>query len=272
MKPAIGRMSWRAWPVLVCMGCLTPGGAQQALSPAEENTGANRSIARVITGHYAYSTLSGARPRGTEEFRLTVFRDGSRQIMMWLDLFAKDAQFTSGVSSDARGGPREAYVHYWNQGAFKGSAWIRVDGPRLQLHSRGPAGEVSQQLDVPEQFSLGTHPISGDGWHFWYVDQTAGSGTSSLGMLEASADTASPVTIALRALPFARLGEENVTTPAGSFHTVHYRFNGANDLWVMATDHILVKSESVQSDRSYVLTQLSTQSVCEPAAGCAAKN
>lgn len=131
----------------------------QAPMPRAENTGPNASIVRRAGGTYAYTTISDGRHRGEEHFQLLVHPDGSRTMMIWHDLSARNAQFSVvlGVASSFR--PLEAYVSYWNGGQFKGSAMFSVDAGRLTAQSRGPAGPRSETIDVPQRFSTGVNDL-----------------------------------------------------------------------------------------------------------------
>ena len=231
-----------------------PVAAQTA--PAPENSGANASITRGASGKYAYRATDG-RARGEERFQLMVHPDGSRTMLMWHDLFARNAQFSVTLRVDADYRPLDAFVSYWNGGAYKGASRITVDGADLAVNYRGPAVEFEQELAVPEHFSLGTHPVAGDGWHVANVDAAAG-GTQMLRLasVEASADATRPVLVTLVPLKVERLGSERVTVGAGTFDTTHYRLAGVNDIWVLEQDLLVVKSAMTARGLEYELTEL----------------
>ena len=152
--------------VVALPGIASQAHAQQPASPAE-NEGPNASIARWAEGEYAYLEAATGAQRGFERFRLTVHPDGSRTLLMWHDLTARNAQFTVMLRTEPSFRPLEASVSYWNAGQYKGFASLMVDGETLHLSSSGSYGTVEQEVAVPEQFSIGSHPISGDGWHLW---------------------------------------------------------------------------------------------------------
>ena len=224
---------------------------------SNENTGPNRSIVRSATGTYAYRTMKGARLRGSEHFQLFVYPDGSRSLQIWHDLFARDAQFNVTLRVAANYRPIEAFVSYWNAAQFKGSSLFRVQGASLTGQSSGPAGLVNQTLDVPEKFSIGTHPVAADGWHTAFFDPSGpDSQPISLVSVEASADLSKPVLGSMVSMPLVRVGRETIRVPAGKFVTTHYRLAGGNDLWVLDRDLLVVRSSVPGRDRDYVLTQL----------------
>ena len=237
--------------------CMTPAAVARG-APVAENTGPNAAIVRRASGTYRYETLGDARRRGEERFTLLVHPDGSRTLNVWHDLAARNAQFTVVLRTAADFRPLEAYVSYWNGARFKGSAHFLVDGGRLTATSRGPAGRVPQELDVPARFSIGTHPVAGDGWHAAASYDLARGGRQTLQFysLEASTDLARPVLGTLRPLEAERVGEEEVEVPAGRFKAVRWRLSGVNDLWVVGEDQLVVKSVIAARDLQYVLTEL----------------
>lgn len=226
-------------------------------APAAENTGPNTTIVRRASGVYRYESLKEGRRRGEERFTLLVHPDGSRTLNVWHDLAARNAQFTVVLRAAADFRPLEAFVSYWNGGQFKGSAHFLVDGSRLTAQSRGPAGLVPQALDVPAVFSMGTHPVAGDGWHTAGYDLARG-GRQALQFysLEASTDLTKPVLGTLRPLEIERVGDEDVEVPAGRFRATRWRLSGVNDLWVVGEDRLVVKSVIGVRDLQYVLTEL----------------
>lgn len=250
-----------ALALCACMGIAPAPLPGQAASPparqaAAEHTGRNAAIVRRASGTYRYETLSDARARGEERFQLFVHPDGTRTLTVWHDLAARNAQFTVVLRAAADFRPLEAFVSYWNAASFKGSTHFLVDGAVLTATSRGPYGQVSQSLEVPPVFSIGTHPVAGDGWHTAGYDGARG-GLQVLNLLsvEASADLTLPALGTLVPLTVERLGEEQIDVPAGRFTAVRWRLAGVNDLWVVGEDRLVVKSVIAARDLQYVLTQ-----------------
>lgn len=223
-------------------------------APVTENTGPNTVILRRASGTYRYESISDARLRGEERWQFFAYADGSRMLLMWHDLFARNAQFTALLRTAETFRPLEAFVSYWNGGAFKGSAHFRVDGLTLHADSAGPYGVRSQTIRVPERFSIGTHPVAGDGWHTWTGDDKVKGvqhGTSY--GLEASADLTKPILGSLAPLELEFLGEGAVEVPAGRFAVRHVRLAGMNDLWITRQDRLVIKSVIAARDLQYVL-------------------
>ncbi|MBU6379002.1 MAG: hypothetical protein KJS95_10780 [Gammaproteobacteria bacterium] len=221
----------------------------------------NVSAIRVARGSYRNETIAGGERRGSESFELVVHPDGSRTLSISSDLSSRGAWFTVvlRVAGDFR--PLEAYASYWNGGRFKGSGRFVVDGGRLIGEASGPvSGLQRRESDVPARFSIGAHPVSGDGWHTANFD-SAGPRQQQLNLysVEASADREQPVLGKLLLLPVEYVGEETIDVPAGRFVTTRYRLAGMNDLWVHGQDRIVIKSELPARGLRYVLTSLQAQ-------------
>jgi len=227
-------------------------GERAAGTPAP--AGGNASVRRWAEGEYAYSTLRGGRDRGWERFRMTVHADGTRTLLMWHGLRARSAQFTSLLRSSASFEPLEAWVSYWNDGRHKGSASIFRDGDALDLESRGTWGTYRERTVVSSPFSIGTHPVAGDGWHLWV--ESLGPGPARVFGLEAGVEQDKPIRGALREMPFERIGEERIAVPAGEFDTVHYRLGGRTDVWLHGEDRLMIRMRNESADREYALTRL----------------
>ena len=90
MQPRIGRVT--GWACGLLLAVLVPPNA--AAAAAQENTGPNANLLRQASGRYTYRTLTDGRERGVEAFDMFVHRDGSRTLMIWHDLWARNAQFT----------------------------------------------------------------------------------------------------------------------------------------------------------------------------------
>jgi len=214
----------------------------------------NAAITRRAAGTYRYADLKSGAVRGEERWQFFAHPDGSRTLLMWHDLAARNAQFSVILRADERLRPIEAFVNYWNGGAFKGSALFRVDGNRLTADARGPSGLRTDVVAVPESFSIGTHPVAGDGWHTWSTSPTAkGVQQSMLYAVEASADTTKAVLGTLTPLTIEYLGEETVDVPAGRFQALHVRIAGVNDLWITPRDRLVVKSVITARNLQYDL-------------------
>ena len=243
-----------AWSMVICL-LFTPYATPQSVA-VPENTGPNSSIARRASGVYRYESIKDGRVRGEERWQFLAHPDGSRTMLMWHDLAARNAQFTVVLRVAASFRPIDAFVSYWNGGKFKGSALFHITGKQLIANSFGPYGARQETIAVPEKFSLGSHPVAGDGWHTWTLDPLLpGVQSSTLYALEASTDLSKPVLGTLQSLQIEKIGPETITVPAGKFSTIHYRLSGLNDLWITAQDRLVVKSVIAARDLQYVLVE-----------------
>jgi hypothetical protein len=229
--------------------------------PLPQPGGANPAILRAAEGRYEYRTLRDGRMRGWERFRLTVHPDGTRTLLMWHDLAARNAQFTVALRADASLRPLQAYASYFAGGRHKGSTLLTAREGALDVASRGPAGTITKTLVAPPKYSFGTHPITADGWHTWLEGPaTGGEQEATVFGLEASADLSRPILGEFRPVPFRRLGKERIAVAAGVFDTVHYLLGGS-DIWVTEQDRIMVRFRTERSDRDYELVELRTTGV-----------
>lgn len=217
--------------------------------------------ARVVDGEYRSVGIAGGERRGGERFHLVVHSDGTRTLSISSDLTWRNSWFTVVLQSAANFRPLEAYASYWSGGRYKGSGHFLVQGERLFAESNGPdSGRQQQETAVPVRFSMGTHPVSADGWHTADLDtSTPTKRQFQLYSVEASADTAKPVLGTLVPLEVEYVGEEIIEVPAGRFTTQRYRLAGMNDLWVHGTDRIVIRSELPARGLRYVLTSLNAR-------------
>jgi hypothetical protein len=234
------------------------GAAAQAPAPARpENTGPNASITRWAEGKYVYQTTDGKRQRGWEKFHLNVHPDGTRTLMMWNDIFARNNQYTVTLRADANFRPLQAYISYWTENGFKGSSFIAIDGGRLEAIANGPNGRNTQAIDVPVNVSIGGHPVAGDGWHMWYENPGA-KGEQAIGQMynvESSSDLSRPVLGQMVPMKFENFGKEKITVPAGTFDTVKYKISGTSDAWLLMPDRIMIRVVNPGRGLDYVLTE-----------------
>jgi hypothetical protein len=211
----------------------------------------NASLVRVIDGRYENRAAGTGNVLGTEHFRLNVHSDGTRCIAIWSNSASRGTQITSNVCVDAAFRPLEAYARYWIGGKYRGSAWIRVNGTRLNLVSQAGTQPGSMDLDVPAAFSLGTHPISADAWHVAALGASTQAEATSF-TLNPSGDAGTPLLGALVKIPIVRLADEEVSVPAGRFKARHLRLSGLTDYWATGDDWLVVKSTSSAGERVLV--------------------
>ncbi|MSO97155.1 MAG: hypothetical protein EXR11_02900 [Rhodospirillaceae bacterium] len=238
-------------------GAASTASAQVQASPTPENTGPNSNIVRWAEGKYIYRTADGKRERAWERFHLNTHPDGSRTIIMWHDLYARNNQFTVVVRVAENYRPIQAYLSYWSPNGYKGSNLINIMGDKLTAITNGPQGLITQSISVPENVSIGTHPVAADGWHSWYEDKNAkGMQKGTLYSIEATADNSKPPLGTSIPFEFERLGKEKITVPAGTFDVIKYKLGeGGSEAWVMEQDRLMVRVLNGARGFEYLLTE-----------------
>lgn len=212
----------------------------------------NASIERVVEGRYENRNVPDGAVLGTESFRLTVHRDGSRCLLIWSNSASRGTQISSHVCVDAAFRPTEAYARYWVGGSYRGSGWIRVTGAKLALISANAEGVTSTaETPVPLRFSIGTHPISGDAWHVAALGPDSAREATSF-TFNPSGSGAQPLTGSLVQIPVERSGNEKVKVPAGEFDTRRIKLSGQTTYWVTGEDWLVVKASAGASERVLV--------------------
>ncbi len=252
-QTTLTRLRRRRRSTAVLIGALAVATGAVAAQPPD-----NKNIVRWSRGTYEYRTLEDKAPRGSERFQLMVHPGGSRTLLMWHDLAARNAQFTVVLRTDAAFRPVEAYLNYWVETGYKGSALIRVDRDELFVTSQGASGAHTQTITVPEAFSIGTHPVSADGWHLYQQStHSQGQPVARIYIMEASADLTKPLLGSFVEMPFEVLADDaTMITPAGTFLTTHYRLaGGLSEIWLAGEDRLMVRMVNERRGLEYVLSE-----------------
>lgn len=240
--------------------------AAVAIHDAIAETANNSNIVRWAKGTIEYRNISDGQVSGSEAFHLTVHPDGSRTLQARNRLDNADIQrhVTHRVAANFR--PLETTAVYWVRGEWRGTGLFVVDGNNLEAIVRTPDGMIRQSRHVPDNFSFIPHPLSTNAWPAWYVDKAKpGPQTITVYDMDAGAQAVSSMLGKLYESEIEYLGEQDMTTPAGSFQVEHYRISDAVDMYVTGPDAILVRFVWRPADRDYVLISL-TQSMQEEAA------
>ena len=245
---------------------IIPAHAALAQSPPPENTGPNINVVREVTGKLTFRTLSDQRHRGGEDFRLIVYPDGSRQIFISKDFKAVNAQQTMIARVDKRFRPLQTFASYWTRDGFKGAIFVTIDGNQLQALADGPKGRTMHSRKVPDKIAIVHHGEVMNGWYMWpdFAAPSSGQQTISTYNLNAAPRSDAQVSGVCLDSVYSRLGNDSVTTPAGTFDTTHYQLSGGAeplDIWIGTEDHLLVRQIDTKNDREYLLTEIrATQS------------
>lgn len=209
---------------------------------------------RLIHGtiHYTHE----GRERGHERFTISVHGDGSRILRTLSEIYETRVLRDVSLRVGPDWCPREAFVRITIDDRFRGSGWFVFDEHEAQgeaLHA--PASRLSQRVRLEGRVrSFGTHPILGDGWHTALFDM-AGAAQQHFDRLMMSSyafdGSTGPELLPVR-FGIELVGVGEVTVPAGSFRTRHFRFLLSNtafddhppyDVWVTDDgDHVLVRA------------------------------
>lgn len=218
----------------------------------------NPGIIRWAEGSYQYRALSDDRATGRETFRLTVAPDGTRTMRVYTDIFSRGVQANVVVRVASTFRPLTAYVDISTKGVLKGSAFYIAGDRGIDATVVDAVGQqVRTHSDMPEQFSFGTHPLALDGWSTWYAPVVPGQiAKGAIYLVNGDATNARPMVGDVTPVDLEYVGEEQVTVPAGTFPTQHYRIAGQSDVWVTGEDRLLVKYVWSKIDRQYLLSEL----------------
>lgn len=231
----------------------------------------NSTLVRRASGVYSYVPISDpARVRGEERWQLLVHPDGTRDMLAWHDLGARNAQFSVVHRVSAALRPLEVFGNYWDAGQYRGSMHFLIDAGTLAAKSVGPAGTREQQVEVPAAFSVTSHMVAVSGWHTAsYDDARGGPQDVMVYTAKTTTDPKKPNLGSLAPVQIERVGIETVEVPAGRFQAVHYRFVTENDfwvsgpdrhieshIWVAGPDRVVVKSTIPSRDSQYLLVEL----------------
>ncbi len=86
------------------------------------------------------------------------------------------------------------------------------------------------------------YPLATDGLHFWYVNADEGETINGTVYNIRIMDELTGAAIGMvHDVELTYVGEESVTTDAGTFDTKHFKMGEDSDFWIMARDGILVR-------------------------------
>lgn len=236
--------------ILLGLACVFAGTFGSA--PAKDDN-----VVREVRGRFSYRVTDTTTERGYEDWYLTVHVDGSRTTRSTVHLAASGLLRDTVISLDGSMRPREAFQQLWVKGKLAGTALFTVTAEKIHAVINRPGeAPLVQETPVPKNFSLVMHPLSGDGWHFWYYDLAKG-GEQELTVYNPDTLGAGPNGLLGKVEKHkAKLvGEETVAVPAGTFKTRHFDFGGAFQMWVMGEDQICAKLTLPAAKLEYVLTE-----------------
>jgi hypothetical protein len=138
--------------------------------------------------------------------------------------------------------PHDALSHITVNGTYQGSAWYRFSDDLAECEGTNVEdGRISLRVPISRQMrGFGSHPLQADAWLMARLDygsrnvqKFTGNLLTSTDHLGATGPSFQTVDSAIRVI-----GEETVTTPAGTFSCYHLQFvefsnnHPAYDLWV----------------------------------------
>jgi hypothetical protein len=197
--------------------------------------------------------------RGQEWFTFTRHGDGAVSYRAHCEIWHPSPTVLRDIvySMGPDGRPRDLHVRLTVGDAFMGSGWFRFGDGFIECESYGPSiGRLSQRVETTPFDGVGTHPIVGDAYLTRCMDVSKGPHRRRITTYLPSPDHrgATPPMVARVEIGLEYVGDETVTTAAGTFACRHFRFidddgpgMGGNqhpvyDMWVTADeDHLFVK-------------------------------
>lgn len=215
----------------------------------------NPNIVRTSSGEYSYINQDTGEITGHEEWSLTVDREGARtfNIMQRWDERSYITQTIHRLDSRLR--PIETYQTRWDEDGWVSSGVYTVVDNTVITVGTGRDGRTTQTLEVPDGFSLVPHPLATDGLHFWYVDSPPGETiTGTVYNVRVKDEETGAALGMVHDVELEYVGDERVTTDAGTFETKHFRMGGNSVFWVLPHDGILVRLSYGPEGTRYDLT------------------
>lgn len=259
----MGRRVLKALASLFALAALSAcsasmAGADSASISSGVEAKRNSNLLRVVRGRYDYLSLSDRQLRGTESFLLLAYRDGTRTLNAYSDIFSRDVHVNTSIRVDARFRPIEAFMQTYTQGRLKGSALFRREEDGLREVITGPSGVIDRTIEAPDEFSIAVHPIATDSWQFWKLfGETRSPVTTTIYNIDGSPKFDEPMIGTFQTYELRHLGERTVTTAAGQFETRGYALGDLAEAWIAGEDNLIVELTWPRFDRIYVLTEYS---------------
>lgn len=203
--------------------------------------------------------------RGREWFTVTKHDSGDRTIRAICEM--DDTQILRDViyTVDANCHPVDAFVRLTVAGSFMGCGWFRFTDTHAECETfTADGGRISQSIELEKPApSFGPHPVACDIWHLGcihggnpgMIHEITGSFLSSPLPNGASGPMLGPLDVRAE-----YVGPEEITVPAGTFATHHYRFlledMTPEDVWFHGEDLILVRMRFDELASTYELVEL----------------
>ncbi len=222
---------------------------------------------RRIRGRISYTSKKPEmmdQVRGDEIFNITHHSDGKMTVRAYCEIHDPEPTVMRDIiySTDQKFNPLDCHIRLTVGDAFMGSGWFKfnLDENRsgtIECESFGPAiGRVSQRTETHGPFDgFGTHPIICDAQMCRVIDRSNGANRRNVRVFLPSPDHrgASPPIISEVNIGLEYVGEDKVTTKAGTFECFHFRYvdddgpgmggkqHPAYDMWVTRDEFIFVQ-------------------------------
>lgn len=192
---------------------------------------------RTVRGLIRYTSNKPERrgeARGQERFTFTHHSDGAVTLRATCEIEEPDPTVLRDVvmSMDPAGAPQDCFVRVTIGDRFMGAGFFRFGADWITCDSYGPSiGVVSQKVSLDRPLDgFGTHPIAADGYFLGKQDFSR-EARRQFHMWLPSPDHrgATPPVLAPVKMDGAYLGDETVTTPAGTFACRHLQFIDPGD-------------------------------------------
>lgn len=199
---------------------------------------------------------------GSERWHMSVHPDGSRTMQTVNEIPSLGIQrsVTLRVARSFR--PLELAAIYYTDGQWRGTGLFAVDGDALEATVETPAGTLRESWELPGDFAFIPHPLATDAWAVWQYDKTRPAPQQrTVYDLDSGARSAASMMGRLYSQDVEYLGMEEVTTPAGTFMTDHFRISDAGvvvNMHLIGPDYILAKFtfRAAGRESEFVLTEL----------------
>ena len=215
----------------------------------------NPTIVRWAKGEYTYIDQDTGKITGHEEWSMAVDPKGERTFVINQNLIGAEQVRMAVHRVDAELRPMESYQTMWDADGLLSSGVYTVVENTVTAVVSGRNGRATQTLEVPHGFSLVPHPLATDGLHFWYVDGDEGQTINGTVYNIRVRDELTGAFLGLvHDVTLTDMGEETITTEAGTFETKRFRMGDVSNFWIDARDGILIRLSSGPTGTRYDLT------------------
>ncbi len=237
---------------------------------AEIAANENPSIVKWANGKYMYRVADDQRQRGFEEFRMVQHLDGSRTYTMWYSVFEDHMETSSVLRVDKEFRPMSMYKTTWVNDVITTTNTV-VDGDKMTSRVQVNDFVFTDEVEVPDEFSLMIGPITADALHFSPYDFEQGGEQSYTVVASVSAGAseqaigkamkADETNVGLKVKMPSKiewLGKETIEVPAGTFETNHFLMPGMSEMWLTEPDFTLIKYKFFPGPYEYELIEFAS--------------